>query len=71
MDSLVGPPTVVNTTGTGVWIADDAFVGVQSSEYWSSTVFNAGLSMAADLGVGIVGGNTKTLDNYVWPVRGQ
>ncbi|HID99500.1 MAG TPA: DUF1566 domain-containing protein [Thiotrichaceae bacterium] len=65
-------PTISNAAGTGKWTEGDAFLGVQTSSYWSSTpwvrdpyyVWHVGFATG---GVGNDDGKYNT--NYVWPVR--
>lgn len=65
-------PALPNTAGTGEWIANDPFSGVQSSRYWSSTSRADVTSSAWGLGLGggFVNGADKSGSSYVWPVRG-
>jgi hypothetical protein len=48
-----------------------AFTGVQSDRYWSSTTYASGTYTAwgVNVGTGVVYGNGKHYDYYVWPVR--
>jgi len=69
IDSSVGPPTVVNARGDGVWSPGDAFVGVTTGLlYWSSTTVG---SNAWDVWLldGSVGNVDKNFYRVVWPVR--
>ncbi len=66
-------PALSNAAGTGQWSEGDAFSGVQSSYYWSSTTYpkynyNAWY-VHLNIGSVQIGGKT-TSDNVVWPVRG-
>jgi hypothetical protein len=66
-------PAISNTTGNAKWTADgDAFSGVQSLSYWSSSIGAANTTFAwfVTLGSGKVSSSTKTSAKYVWPVRG-
>ncbi|MEK8020754.1 MAG: DUF1566 domain-containing protein, partial [Candidatus Parabeggiatoa sp.] len=65
-------PTLSNAAGTGPWQEDDAFSGVQTYYYWSSTPYVAGTGSAwyVSLDYGIVSYLGKTNSIYVWPVRG-
>ena len=65
-------PTLSSASGKSQWANGDAFLGVQSSAYWSSTTVPYGTSSAwfAALSQGAVGGFAKTDAWYVWPVRG-
>ncbi len=65
-------PAVPNTAGTGKWSEGDPFDNVQSTFYWSSTP-GAGDTDSAwyvFFHHGVVNGNFKTFDSYVWCVRG-
>jgi len=60
-----------NAAGTGPWKEGDAFSGVQTDGYWSSTTY-AGVTTQVwfvDLIFAFVGYYDKTKANYVWPVR--
>ena len=74
VDSLVNSnfstPAVGNTAGNGQWKAGNAFVGVQSSFYWSATELDAGHAWYAFLFNGSVANAPKHGDSNVWPVRG-
>jgi hypothetical protein len=65
-------PAVPNRAGTGKWTSGDPFTGVQSSFYWSSTTYAGSTTYAWGVGLddGLVGGGSKTITLYVWPVRG-
>ena len=65
-------PALSNAAGTGQWASGDAFVGVQSARYWSSTSYAYTPQGAWDVGLynGFVNGSVKTSSYYVWPVRG-
>ena len=67
--SLSGAPFVTNAASTGLWTEGDAFVGVQSSLYWSATEFGAFLGWGVSLGNGNVFFGNKDGNHYVWPVR--
>jgi len=65
-------PTLSNAAGTGPWKEGDAFSGVRTSLYWSSTTY-AGFTVNAwvvDLGNGNVVNGYRTITSYIWPVRG-
>jgi hypothetical protein len=70
-------PAMSNAAGTEKWKTgtanDDAFTGVQTRYYWSSTSFAYGNSRAwyVYLSSGYTGRNGKASTYYVWPVRGQ
>lgn len=71
VDKKYQGPTLSNAMGTGQWAEGDAFSGVQTSYYWSSTEHadNRGNAWSVDLGYGYVGTDDETNANYVWPVR--
>jgi len=65
-------PAISNATGTGPWKEGDAFSGVQSNSYWSSST-GADYAISASyvgLSSGDVGYYFKTYSYYVWPLRG-
>ncbi len=70
IDSSVGPPTVVNRAGDGVWTEGDVFSGVLSRPYWSSTDFGAQATFG-DLSDGDVDFQQKVSLFGVWPVRAR
>ncbi|OAD23963.1 hypothetical protein THIOM_000190 [Candidatus Thiomargarita nelsonii] len=57
------------SNGTGQWKQGDAFTGVQSSWYWSSTASSTSSAWLVRLSDGRVGNGGKTLAIYVWAVR--
>ncbi len=65
-------PTLSNAAGTGKWLEGDAFSGVLSQYYWSSTSY--AIAPASAWGVllsnGLVGDGGKAGSACVWPVRG-
>lgn len=65
-------PALSNAVGTGHWTEEDAFSGVQSSYYWSSSTYAYVPSSAwvVYLHVGYDTSYDKTSTFYVWPVRG-
>jgi hypothetical protein len=70
IDSAVGPPTVVNARGDGVWSQGDPFVGMQNGQYWSATP--AGFPDTywwGDLRNGGVNTFSGGVSQFVWPVR--
>jgi len=70
VDTGFASPTIANAAGDGQWMAEDAFVGVQSSVYWSATELG-GNAWFVFLGDGNVGTDFKgDPDVYVWPVLG-
>ena len=66
-------PALSNTTGTSKWTAGDPFAGVQMYYYWSSTTRAASTPYAWSvlLTDGDVGTTVKSVNYYVWPVRGE
>jgi hypothetical protein len=73
IDFAFDNPALSNAVGTAKWTtAGDAFTGVQSDRYWSSTTyaFNTDFAWGVYLSLGGVGGVTKSYPNFVWPVRG-
>ena len=69
------PPSILNTAGTGCWSEGNPFSGVQSDFYWSASNFTSNpiraWTVTLDPGAGpSVGGNDKTADVFVWPLRG-
>jgi len=64
-------PMISNAAGTGKWTEGDAFLGV-SSWYWSSSTRTGGAASAWDvyLSSGYMHNASKTSTSYVWPVRG-
>ena len=65
-------PALSNAAGTGQWTEGNAFSGVQSDFYWSSTTLANDTSYAwlVNLYNGNVLYGTKSSTIYVWPVRG-
>jgi hypothetical protein len=65
-------PALSNAAGTGQWTEDDAFSGVQTNFYWSSTTGAGNASYAWDVNLrnGDVYSSDETDGDYVWPVRG-
>jgi hypothetical protein len=70
MDKRYKNPALSNATGTGKWKEGDAFTGVQSSWYWSSSPSSTSNAWYVYLIDGIVGSNAKAYALYVWAVRG-
>ena len=71
-NNLYTNPDLCNAAGTGQWSEGDAFTGVQSYHYWSSTEYAAdpGGAWRVHMREGRVGTNGKGSSFYVWPVRG-
>lgn len=66
-------PALCNTAGTGQWVENDPFTGVQSFKYWSGTTYvdNTAYAWYVNLSDGtVVIDNDKTIACWVWPVRG-
>ena len=65
-------PSLPNTLGTGQWVEDNPFQGVQSSVYWSSTTYVHDITNAWNVtfGAGPVNYNFMSTHYYVWCVRG-
>lgn len=65
-------PALSNAAGNGQWTQSDAFSGVQSANYWSSTsyVFIPQNAWNVGLQFGQAHYNAKTTAFYLWPVRG-
>jgi len=72
LDLAYADPALSNEAGTDQWSEGDAFSGVQSDVYWSSTTYagNTGNAWYVGLNVGYVGAYDKGGNTYVWPVRG-
>jgi len=66
-------PALSNAAGTGKWKEGDAFSGVQTHNYWSSTTFapTTALAWFVYFSNGYVYNTNKTNMRYVWPVRGR
>ena len=71
MSEVYDSPALVNTIGDAQWSAGDAFTGVRSSFYWSSTEY-AGNTISAWT-ANMINGNifisNKVDSRWVWPVR--
>jgi len=65
-------PALSDAAGTAIWSEGDAFSGVVSSYYWSSTTYAVVTGSAWGVGLddGFVTSASKTGSYYVWPVRG-
>jgi len=65
-------PALSNAAGTGQWTEGDAFSGVQSDTYWSSSSYASYPDGAWGVSLyrGSVFSGSKTGSYYVWPVRG-
>ncbi len=64
-------PALSNGEGTAKWSEGDAFVGVGSASYWSSTSYVGAADHAwfVFFDSGFVNATPKTDSLYVWPVR--
>ncbi|MDM8540532.1 DUF1566 domain-containing protein [Desulfococcaceae bacterium HSG9] len=64
--------TLSDAAGTDRWSEGDAFTGVSSVYYWSSTskMISADEAFVVGLGRGVVHLFGKSDKRYVWPVRG-
>ena len=70
MSTVYDYPALVNTVGDAQWLEGDAFIGVQSFDgYWSSTEYNSGGALKANMFGGGIGFTSKAFDSNVWPVR--
>ena len=73
LDYNYGNPAISNARGDAKLTTDgDAFSGVQTSRYWSSSTDAVSTTYAwyVSLSSGRVGSSLKADANYVWPVRG-
>ena len=72
IDVAYHDPALSNAAGTAKWTTGDAFTGVQSSWYWSSTTVAdlPDIAWYVNLYDGYRYLDDKTNTNYVWPVRG-
>jgi hypothetical protein len=66
-------PTLSNSVGTGIWTEGDAFTGVQTNFYWSSSTHpeNKFGAWHVNLGLGQVYEDHRSLKKAVWAVRGR
>jgi len=64
-------PALSSASGTSQWASGDAFIGVQSTNYWSSTTDSSSTTNAwyVSLLNGYVNSINKPNTYYVWPVR--
>jgi hypothetical protein len=67
-------PALSNAAGTDHWMEGDPFLGVRTTEYWTSTTYmnSTDHAWSVDLGDGNARGidHLKTDGGPVWPVRG-
>ena len=64
-------PALSSASGKSQWVSGDAFIGVQSSKYWSSATYSSYATGAwfVYLCDGDVDAGSKPITYYVWPVR--
>jgi len=64
-------PVLSDTAGTGQWSEGDAFSGVTTGYYWTSTsnAFDPAYAWHVRLDCGCVYGTVKPTSYFVWPVR--
>ena len=62
-------PKVSNTRGDGLWAPDDAFVDVQSAQYWSATSTGTSVAWFANLFFGYVNTESTSDVYWIWAVR--
>jgi hypothetical protein len=64
-------PALSNASGTAQWSEGNAFSGVQSYAYWSSSssAHYPQLAWFVNLNHGYMDAGSKTDTHYVWPVR--
>ena len=72
IDFAFSSPALSDAAGTVQWTDGDAFTGVQSGNYWSSTTSAASKLTARFVFLfnGSVSNGNKTVNLFVWPVRG-
>ncbi len=73
MDSNYTFPALSNAVGTGIWTEGNAFTGVQADFYWSSSSNSEDQFVAwhANLGLGKMYKDHRSLKKAVWAVRGR
>ncbi len=69
VDTTYIGPALSNAAGDGQWSEGDVFKGVQSSAYWSCTIWVYKAMWAMDLEDGESGGRMIASFAGVWPVR--
>ncbi|RKZ70380.1 MAG: hypothetical protein DRR19_33400, partial [Candidatus Parabeggiatoa sp. nov. 1] len=64
-------PALPNTDGTGKWVKDQPFSGVEMNYYWSSTTYagRRGNAWGVGLSNGYVNASVKSGTYSVWAVR--
>ena len=72
IDVTFRSPALSNAAGTDQWTEGDAFSGVQSAFYWSSTTHadNPDAVLIVNLDDGSAGADAMGNTRLVWPVRG-
>jgi serine/threonine protein kinase/archaellum component FlaC len=72
IDTSYSNPVLSNAASAGKWAEGDAFLGVKSSWYWSSSTRanGAGDAWVVNIGYGSVHNFDETSTHYVWPVKG-
>jgi hypothetical protein len=72
--SIIELESMVNAaqSNSATWLNTQGFSNVQSYYYWSSTAsaFSTGYAWYVGMGDGDVGYDYKSVNFYVWPVRG-
>jgi len=73
IDYQYAQPTLSNAAGTAKWTEGDAFSGVQSHFYWSSTTYAGDTSLVwrVSFYTGHMFMEGKTNATAIWPVRGR
>jgi len=69
LDNKYKKPALSNADETGQWTEGNAFTGVKSYWYWSSTSYSSSSAWYANFYGGDVGKYGNTFKNYVWAVR--
>lgn len=69
IDSGYSSPAVTNAYGDGQWMQENAFVDVQTVNYWSNTPFTAISAFFANFDLGNVAPAARSNVYRVWPVR--
>ena len=69
IDSAYSGPSVTNASGDGQWMQDNAFVDVQTVNYWSNTPFTGASAFFASFDLGNVAPAAKSNVYRVWPVQ--
>ena len=71
IDAAYSNPALSGASGKSQWVSGNAFIGVRSSDYWSSTTASGPMTYAwyVSLSDGGVSDYNKTRTHFVWPVR--